>query len=203
MRHPLRLFLITSLALPPALYSQPSWVAGMGIKAGAQWSTLLTSDVTYLGIPGGLAGLYFPMLASTRLEFQPELLLSYQGADLQRTDKDPARFRMLYMHLPVSAKLYFTNDLNLQGGLLAGKSITATLEDERITDEIRPYDVGFVAGIGLDLRSGFDLTARYYGGTTPVLVETTGVNPRHRVVQLTAGYRVMRFGHRRHKLHKG
>ena len=170
----------------------------MGIKAGAQWSTLLASDATYTGIPGGLAGVYFPILASKRLEFQPELLLSYQGADLQRPESDPAHLRMLYVHLPVCAKLFLTNELNLQGGLQVGKRITATMDDARVTDDLRPYDAGFIAGLGLDLRNGFDLTARYYGGTTPVLTETTGVNPRHRLLQFTAGYRVVRFGHRRH-----
>ncbi len=203
MRPLLRLFLITILALPTALHGQQTRKAGMGIKAGAQWSSLLTSDVTYTGIPGGLAGVYFPMLASTRLELQPELLISYQGADLQRPENETSQLRMLYVHLPVSAKLFLTNELNLQAGLQAGKCLSATMEDGSVTDEFRPFDVGFVAALGLDLSSGFDLTARYYGGTTPVLVETTGVNPRHRLLQLTAGYRVMRFSHRRHRIHKG
>lgn len=203
MRPTLSLFLLAALLFSWAANAQPVGHSGMGIKAGGQWSTLLTSDVTYTGIPGGLAGLYFPFLAGKRFELQPELLLSYQGADLQRTELDPAQLRMLYIDLPLCAKLFLTNEVNLQGGLQAAKCIAATMEDATVTDEFRPVDVGFIAGLGLDLRSGFDLTARYYGGTTPVLNETTGVNPRHRLLQLTAGYRVMRFGHRRHKLQKG
>lgn len=183
--------------------AQPSGQAGMGIKAGGQWSTLLASDATYTPIPGGLLGVYFPLLASARLELQPELLLSYQGCDVQRPDEDPSRLRMLYVHLPVCAKIFLTNEVNLQGGVQAGKRISAWMDDEQVTDRFRPYDVGFIAGLGIDLRSGLDFTARYYGGTTPVLTETTGVNPRHRLLQITAGYRVMRFGRHRHKLKKG
>ncbi len=203
MPRSLPLSLVFALLFTATAWAQPSSHAGMGIKAGGQWSTLLTSDVTYTSIPGGLAGVYFPFLAAKRFELQPELLLSYQGANLQRSEQEPAKLRMLYIHLPLCAKLFLTNELNLQGGLQAAKCISATMEDATATDEFRPVDVGFIAGLGLDLRNGFDLTARYYGGTTPVLVETTGVNPRHRLLQLTAGYRVMRFGHRRHKLSKG
>lgn len=191
------------LLLATASYAQPSHHAGMGLKAGGQWSTLIASDVTCTGIPGGLLGLYFPLLTSARIELQPELLLSYQGCDIQRAEKDPSRLRMLYVQLPVCAKIFLTNEVNLQGGVQAGKRLSARMNDEQVTDEFRAFDIGFIAGLGLDLRSGFDLTARFYGGTTPVLTETTGVNPRHRLLQLTAGYRVMRFSQRRHKLHKG
>ena len=200
----------TSLPLYPVLFllvatttsAQPSGHTGMGIKAGGQWSTLLASDVTYTAIPGGLAGVYFPLLATARLELQPELLLSYQGCDVQRHEEDPSQLRMLYVHLPVCAKLFLTNEVNLQGGIQAGKCVSARMDDERVTDDFRSFDLGFIAGLGIDLRSGFDLMARYYGGMAPALNETTGVNPRHRLLQLTAGYRVLRFGHRRHKLHK-
>lgn len=183
--------------------AQPSGHAGMGIKAGGQWSTLVASDATYTPIPGGLVGIYFPLLAAARLELQPELFLSYQGCDVQRQEKDPSRLRMLYVHVPVCAKLFLTNEVNLQGGVQVGKCMSALMDNERATDDFRPFDVGVIAGLGVDLRSGFDLNARYYGGTTPVLNETTGVNPRNRLLQLTAGYRVMRFGRHRHKLHKG
>ncbi len=175
----------------------------MGIKAGGQWSTLLASDANYTPIPGGLLGVYFPLLASARVELQPELLLSYQGSDIQRPDKEPSRLRMLYVHLPVCAKIFLTNEVNLQGGIQIGKGIHARMDEEQAADRFRPYDVGFIAGLGIDLRSGLDFTARYYGGTTPVLTETTGVNPRHRLLQIAAGYRVMRFSRHRHKLHKG
>jgi hypothetical protein len=203
MRIPLPLPLAVALIIPAAASAQPSARAGMGIKAGGQWSTLLASDVTYTSIPGGLAGVYFPLLAAARLEIQPELLLSYQGCDVQRPEENLSRLRMLYVHLPVCAKLFLTNELNLQGGFQAGKCLSARMDDEGVTDDFRPFDVGFIAGLGVDLRSGFDIAARYYGGTTPVLTETTGVNPRHRLLQLTAGYRILRFSHRRHKLRKG
>ena len=203
MRTSLPLFPVFVLLFAATANAQPSGHGGMGIKAGGQWSTLLASDRTYTAIPGGLVGVYFPLLASARLELQPELQLSYQGCDIQHPEADPSRLRMLYIHLPVCAKIYLTNEVNLQGGLQAGKCLSARMDDERMTDDFRPFDVGFIAGLGLDFRSGFDLTARYYGGTTPVLDETTGVNPRHRLLQLTAGYRVMRFGRHRPKLHKG
>ena len=202
MRTQLPLCTVFYLLLGTTASAQPSGHAGMGIKVGGQWSTLLASDATYTPIPGGLLGVYFPLLASARIELQPELLLSYQGCDVQRSDEDPSGLRLLYAHLPVCAKVFLTNEVNLQGGVQAGKCLSARMDDEQVTDRFRPYDVGFITGLGIDLRSGLDFTARYYGGTTPVLTRTTGVNPRHRLLQITAGYRVMRFGRHRHKLHK-
>ncbi len=199
---PLSTLLTVFVPSPPAT-AQSVGRSGLGIKAGVQWCTLLAPDLVYSPVPGGIAGIYLPLHAGTRFELQPELLLSYQGADVHRTDADAFPLRMLYVHLPVSAKVFFTNNLNLQGGLQVGKCMTATVADESITEDIRPFDVGFVAGLGLDMRSGFDLTARYYGGTTPVFTDDTGVNPRHRLLQLTAGYRVMRLSHRKYRLHKG
>lgn len=197
-----RLLLPLAFILCASAQAQPVGQTGLGIKGGAQWSTLMGSDLSYSGVPGGLVGLYFPILASNRLEFQPEVLLSYQGAEVQKKEQAPQQLRMLYAHLPLGVKVFLSNELNLQGGLQVGKCLAATMDDSHVTDEFRPFDVGFIAGLGLDLRSGFDLTARYYGGTTPVLVETSGVNPRNRLLQLTAGYRLMRFGHRKHRLHK-
>jgi Outer membrane protein beta-barrel domain len=177
--------------------------SGLGIKAGVQWCTLVAPDLVYSPTPGGIAGVYVPLHAGSRVELQPEVLLSYQGADVHRTDEEAYPLRMLYIHLPVSAKIFLSNDLNLQGGLQAGKCMSAAASDASVTEDVRPYDVGFIAGLGLDLKSGFDLTARYYGGTTPVFTDDNGVNPRHRLLQLTAGYRVMRLSHRKHRLHKG
>jgi len=203
MRTPLPLCTVLLFLLGTTATAQPSGHAGMGIKAGGQWSTLLASDATYTPIPGGLIGVYFPLLATARIELQPELLLSYQGCDVQRSDEDPSRLRMLYVHLPLCAKVFLTNEVNLQGGIQAGRRILARTDQEQVTDRFRPYDAGFIAGLGIDLRNGLDFSARYFGGTTPVLTETTGVNPRHRLLQITAGYRVLRFGRHRHKLHKG
>lgn len=202
MRTSLPLSALFLLAAHPT-HAQSVGRSGMGIKAGIQWCTLVAPDLVYSATPGGIAGLYLPLHAGARFELQPELLFSYQGADVHRTDAEAFPLRMLYLHLPVSAKVFLSNDLNLQGGVQAARCMSAVADEDQVTDQIRTFDIGFIAGLGLDLKSGVDLTARYYGGTTPVFVQDEGVNPRHRLLQLTAGYRVMRLNHRKHRSHKG
>jgi hypothetical protein len=171
--------------------------SGLGMKLGGQLCNLIASDRTYLAVPGAVAGAYVPLLVSERLELQPELLISYQGSDLQHVERDATRLRMLYLQVPLSVKLFLTNAINLQAGLQAGRCLQAKADDTDVTADMRTYDVGFTAGLGVDLQRGVDITARYYGGTSPTLIATTGVNPRHRLIQLTAGLRIMRFNHRR------
>lgn len=202
MRRALLLFIVLS-ALVHGTKAQRQGHSGLGVKLGGQLCNLMASDRTYLAVPGAVAGVYVPLLVSARLELQPELLLSYQGSDLQQVERDATRIRMLYLQVPLSAKLFLTNAINLQAGLQAGRCLQAKADDTEVTDDMRTYDVGFTAGLGVDLRRGLDITARYYGGTTPTLLTTTGVNPRHRLIQLTAGLRLVRFSHRRGRGHRG
>lgn len=157
----------------------------------------------YQAVPGALAGIYFPLLASARLELQPELLLSYQGCDIPLREAGVQELRMLYLQVPLIAKVYLGNAFNMQGGLLMARCLAAQWDGERITDTFRAFDLGYAAGIGMDTHRGLDITARYCAGTSPLLVETTGVNPRSRSIQLTAGLRIVRFRPQRMHFRKG
>lgn len=166
---------------------------GMGVKFGPQWCNLNGSDRAYEAVPGAVAGVYFPLLASARLEFQPELMLSYQGSNVPLGETGSGQLRMLYVQVPLNAKVYLGNTFNLQAGLMVARCLAARADGEVITDRYRNFDSGFTAGIGIDTYRGMDITARYCAGTSPLLLETTGVNPRSRAYQLTLGFRVLRF----------
>ncbi len=103
------------LALP-VLGQRPSR-SGIGLKAGPQGTNLFGSDKVYKPIPGVVGGIYFPLWVGARFELQPELLLSYQGSQLPDAENGPGRMRMLYLCLPLNAKLYLSNALNIQGGV--------------------------------------------------------------------------------------
>lgn len=166
---------------------------GMGVKFGAQWCNLSASDRTYEAVPGAAAGIYFPLLASARLELQPELLLSYQGSNMRIGETRSASLRMLYAQVPLNAKVYLGNSFNLQVGLMVARCLMARRDGEVVTDTFRNFDSGFTAGIGVDTYRGMDFTLRYCSGTAPLLLETSGVNPRSRILQVTMGFRVLRF----------
>lgn len=186
----------------PAFGQRPSR-SGVGLKAAGQWATQHAEGLTYQPIPGAAGGVYFPLWCGYRFELQPELLVSFQGASQQIPEGDAIQLRTLYVQLPLSAKLFLSNTFNAQFGVLGGRLLNAKVDGEDASDIYRPWDFGFTAGLGVDLSSGVDITARYYMGHTPVISGNDNGFPKNRVAQLSFGYRVARFSHARHRRTKG
>lgn len=175
--------------------------SALGIKGGVVLSTARSELVRYGPVPGATLGPYAALGVSDRIEVQPELLVSLQGASYL-VGEDEARWvdRHLYAQLPVSVKFFVSNTFNLHmGGQLGWLLLarTETVEEARTTtDRFVPLDAGIIAGLGLDLIGGTDLTLRYYGGVTPTLAEDSTVYPRNNTLQLTVGYRFRPFKRR-------
>lgn len=162
-----------------------------------QWSTIQAGALDYQPMIGAAMGAYVPLWCGPRLEIQPELLLSYQGAQLVHKEDDPKAIRLIYAQLPITAKFFLTNALNVQGGVQAGKLLAATSADNDVHDDYVPFDFGMLVGLGADLESGLDFGVRFYSGMTPLLVNDDKFYPTNRYTQLSIGYRVARFGHKR------
>lgn len=194
-------FALLLLALP-AVAQRPSR-SGIGLKAGLQWSTIQSGGQNMQSIPGAAAGAYAPLWFGNRLEFQPELLLSYQGATHFHKE-DPAReIRLLYAQLPVSAKLYLTNAVNVQLGVEAGYLVAANVDGNDAMESYKPFDFGLLGGIGVDMMNGLDITARFYSGLTPILADDIELFPTNRCTQLSVGYRIAQFNRSRHYRRRG
>ncbi len=186
----------------PALAQRPSR-SGLGLKAGVQWSTIQAGGQNMQAIPGAAAGAYAPLWFGNRFELQPELLLSYQGATHFHKE-DPAReIRLLYLQLPVSAKLYLTNAVNVQIGAQTGCLVAASVDGNDAMDQYERFDFGLIGGIGVDLMNGLDITARFCSGLTPILVDDHELYPTNRCTQLSVGYRIARFGGSQHYRKRG
>ena len=145
-----------------------------------------------------MLGAYAPIWAGARLELQPELLISAQGSSIKPDEGTRQTLRLYYVQLPINMKVFMTNVLNVQAGIQAGRLIVANADHEDVTDRYQRMDIGLNLGAGLDFACGMDLTLRYYSGLTPLLVDDDVLFPTNRTLQLTAGYRMMRFkGHTR------
>lgn len=190
------LFWCTFVLALPALGQRPSR-SGIGLKGAAQWTTIQAGALSYQPMVGAAAGAYFPLWCGARFEVQPELLLSYQGAMLLHKEDDPKAIRLMYAQLPISAKLYLTNAVNLQAGAQIGRLLAATSDGDDVRDDYVPFDFGLIAGLGADLQSGLDFAVRYYSGMTPMLVDDDLFYPTNRYTQLSVGYRIARFSHQR------
>ena len=182
----------------PALCQRPGR-SGIGLKAAAQWSTQRAEGFRSDPVPGAAAGIYFPLWCDNRFELQPELLISMQGASLPIPEGEAPSLRMLYAQLPINAKLYVSNALNAQFGLYGARLLSVRIDGDDVSSAYKAFDFGFTAGIGIDFTSGFDITARYNFGHTPVLAGDATEFPVNRVAHLSFGYRIARFSHVRNR----
>jgi hypothetical protein len=186
------------LALPA--FGQHPGRSGLGLKAGAQMTTVHVEGVVHEPVLGAVAGLYVPLWCGPRFEIQPELLASAQGHSFMTNDGKRHVLRMYYLQLPLSAKLYFSNALNVQGGVqisrLLSAGYTSEGEVDDATDQYRTFEFGTSFGLGVDLTSGVDLGFRYYSGLSSI-TDDLELNPTNRAWQLSIGYRLKRFARAR------
>jgi hypothetical protein len=171
--------------------------SGIGIKGGPLMSTTRSGSVSARSLLGGTFGLYFPLRAGDRLEMQPELLVTALGAGYSRPDGSRMNDRTAYVQLPVAAKIYFGNVVNVQVGvqmgllILAQRSIDTEVEDVR--ENYEQMDAGIILGAGADLVQGVDIGLRYYNGLKAAAMNADNQFPRNRAYMLTVGYRFARL----------
>lgn len=150
---------------------------------------------------GGHAGIYFPIWVRPQLELQPELLFSMQGGGF-KFPNTTTTYRMNYLLVPLSAKWFFGEYINIQAGpqlgflLNANKSFNGT-DVGNVRDDLKPYDFSALFGLGFDGRTGLDLSLRYVLGLTALLREDHVTFPKNRVVQISMGYRFRQIRGRR------
>ena len=116
-----------------------------------------------------------------------------QGSSYSMIDGGTVVTNTYFLQLPVNAKLYLGNALNLQGGGYVGRILCANTDGENTTDVFNSWDAGFTFGLGLDMMTGFDLTARYVYGMTNMMDGDDTIFPTNRCLQLTAGWRLVQF----------
>lgn len=168
--------------------------SGIGLKGGPQLTTWRSAASAFRPVPGFLGGVYGPLGVGNRIELQPELLLSYQGATQKVAEGRTLAFRALNLHFPVVAKFFLDHTFNLQAGAFGAFAVMATADGKDAVDRMQTTEMGLLAGIGLDGKSGFDITLRYCGGMTELLKQDDALYPTSRAVQLTCGYRFVQFG---------
>lgn len=188
------LLLLLPLLLANAGFSQRS---GLGIKGGPLMSDTHSGATRSEKLPGGSLGVYLPLHAGTRLELQPELLLTALGASYDMAEGGTSTVRTVYAQVPIAMKVFFGNALNVHAGVQGGRLLMAQQNTPNGTsdlkDEYSKMDWGFVVGGGVDLASGVDLMLRYYSGMKPLLITDETLFPRNRSLQLSIGYRLMQF----------
>ncbi len=158
-------FFLMAFFLSATSYAQNFQI---GLKAGANFSNFSGSssaaEVKENSLVGFHAGGLLNLKFGSFFSLQPELLVSSQGATLERAG-EKENFRATYAMLPVMAKLNF-GAVYLEGGPQFGLKISDKVSG--INTDVKNLDVALAAGLGFHTRSGLGLGARYIAGLSKV-----------------------------------
>ena len=176
---------------------QPS--SGLGLKGGPELTSWRSAARAYRPMMGFVAGLYAPIGLANRVELQPEVLLSYQGAGWEAPEEGHHTIRELKVQFPITAKYFLDRTLNLQAGAYGAFELQAHQDGSDIQDRMRPMEMGMMVGIGIDGQTGLDLSLRYAGGMTSLLEQDLVLYPTTRALQLACGYRFVQFRAKRRR----
>lgn len=137
-------------------------------------------------------GILSELMFGDKLAIQPEILYSSQGYKVEEEimgRKHELNYNYSYINIPVMAKYYVTEGLNLQAGPQIGFLMSAkeTESDTDIKDSLKSIDFGVNLGLGYKLANGIFFDARYNLGLSNI--NDLGDNKVHNgVIQISAGY---------------
>jgi len=158
-----------------------------GLKGGLNFCTLVGSDQSKLFLGANLGG-YIEIKESNKFSFQPELLVSIQGA---RTDGYTRKLK--YVYIPLMTKYKITEKINIQAGPQIGFLTSVKYNNYEVKERYNSIDFGVNLGVGYELSENMFLEARYCNGLIPTKKEKD-LDPgesetKNAVVQLSVGYR--------------
>jgi hypothetical protein len=164
----------------------------LGVKAGVSYTTFTGSSLGAYKL-GGHGGLVGNVLLNDFLSLQGEALVSTKG-DQTRNLAENVKNKLLYLDVPVLLKVY-ANGLFFEAGpqvgfLLSGKNTGFNGIEVNVKSQYRPIDLGYVAGLGYQWKSGPNVGLRYNGGITTANAPSAQnlFNRRNSAFQLYGGY---------------
>lgn len=167
----------------------------LGLKAGVGLTNFRGADANADNRFGFQAGGFANIGFSKLFAFQPELLYSQKGAN-DKGNSD-AGLRLSYLDLPLAFHVNtdgFFFEAGPQVGFLVAASRNAGSASTDVKSSFNTVDVGYLFGLGYQLKHGPGIALRYNGGLSNVIVAATNgsttVQPRVRnsAFQLSASY---------------
>lgn len=158
--------------------------ATFGVKGGVNLATVSGDDYDSPDSRTSFnAGLVAEIPVSARFSIQPEVLYSGQGFDIKRIDQDNlfdndenVEYQLDYIQVPVLAKIYLVDGLNLQVGPSFNFKINEEIDYQPNADagdvnldEAKDFDFGGAAGLEYKFENGFFIQGRYNYGFTELI----------------------------------
>lgn len=196
-----KIILSTLLLLTIAITSHAQFI--LGLKGGATFSKINTSDLKESPLTGYQAGIF--MRAGTSLYFQPEVYIGSSGGKFDFntssngapsvTQEGNVRFTNLSIPFLVG-KAFGQRNLNFH--IVAGPVYTAILDKDKnfpknVSSTYQDFgnyknnSFGYQAGAGFDIAA-FTVDLRYEGGLTKV---NNDYDQRQNLWAVTVGFKVL------------
>ena len=150
-----------------------------GARGGVNFATVTADD--FDDGPDGRTSFYVGLLAelplSERFSLQPEVFYSGQGFDItDEADQRDAEFQMDYIQVPVLAKIYLIEGLNIHFGPQFGFKVNEEIDFEPgedagdfDTDAIQDFDFQLTGGIEYKIAGNIFIQGRYSYGLSEVI----------------------------------
>lgn len=139
-------------------YSQ----AGLGIKAGANFSNIDFEDIDSKSKTGFHFGVFANFPINDVIAIQPEMFFSTIGAKFDNADD----IDFSYFSVPILLQANISA-INLYVGPQLG-IVTNVKSDGIDKDNFKTMDLGMVLGAGVDLPNGFEIGGRYLYAITDI-----------------------------------
>jgi hypothetical protein len=160
-------------------------ILNFGIKGGISFTNYRDGEIGNIDFKttsnyhvGALAELK----VLSNLHIQGELLFSKKGAEFERSGFT-VKNELIYASIPVLAKVYINNDnLSLEVG--PQFSFLAS-ERNRVGSETEDYDLGVIAGLGLNLTESIFIQGRYILGVSELKRDS---DIKNSAIQISLGF---------------
>lgn len=147
----------------------------LGLKAGASLTNLTGNDAKNLdNLFGFHAGVFANITLSSLFAFQPELLYSQKG--FKSSAANDYNLRLHYIDVPLAFHVN-TGGLFFEAGPQVGFLVSAKGNSGNVSVDVKEgyntVDVGYLFGLGYQLKHGLGVGLRYNGGFTSIDKATT------------------------------
>lgn len=175
-----------------------------GVKGGVNLSNF-TGDVENTKSKVGFqVGGFAEFKLSDKFFVQPEVMYSLQGTKYEQSEVNyyyKGNIAMTYLNVPVMAKYYVIDKLNIEAGPQIGFLLSAKdkWEDnyngekdsgkDDVKDAFKSVSLGLNIGAGYDFTENLSAGIRYNFGLSNILDTEGNYKAHNNVVSLTLGYR--------------
>ncbi len=187
--------IILSLAIASLSTAAMAQVS-LGVKAGANFSTLRGDDVSNVKSKfGANGGLFANIFMSDMLSLQPEILYSMEGAK-SKSNAD-SRLDLNYVNFPIMLKINIADGFYGEFGPQIGILTSAKAENNNVSvdvkDGYKDVNLSVAAGLGYNFTPAVGIGARYNYGVNGITKEVAGMENDTKTGTLSVGLHYM-FG---------